>query len=188
MIFSAYSFSLFSIIFSMTAWVPDEADRSVVLALLQVVFLEKCDDHQLGLQDKAFSSLRDLVTGCCESCDYVLSTSLDQFCWDIVNSSWLLFSQCIGAPTFQQRSGWPFSVFVWGRFSTDGSHDGFIYMEIQKEKFQRTWSYKGGDPSERVVGLPSEFKCLIMLYLLDSPGYFPIKIKPTQLWYHESSD
>ena len=71
----------------MTAWVPDEADRSVVLALLQVVFLEKCDDHQLGLQDKAFSSLRDLVTGCCESCDYVLSTSLDQFCWDIVNSS-----------------------------------------------------------------------------------------------------
>ena len=26
------------------AWVTDEADRSVVLALLQVAFLGKCDD------------------------------------------------------------------------------------------------------------------------------------------------
>ena len=30
------------------AWVADEADRSVVLALLQVAFLGKCDDQGLG--------------------------------------------------------------------------------------------------------------------------------------------
>ena len=35
MIFSTCGFNLFSMIFSMTAWVTDEADRSVVLALLQ---------------------------------------------------------------------------------------------------------------------------------------------------------
>ena len=30
------------------AWVTDEADRLVVLALLQVAFLGKCDDKGLG--------------------------------------------------------------------------------------------------------------------------------------------
>ena len=30
------------------AWVADEADRLVVLALLQVAFLGKCDDQGLG--------------------------------------------------------------------------------------------------------------------------------------------
>ena len=44
MILSACGFNLFNMIFSMTAWVDDEADRSVVLALLQVAFLGKCDD------------------------------------------------------------------------------------------------------------------------------------------------
>ena len=42
-IFYAGGFSLFSMIFSMTL-VTDEADRSVVLALLQVAILRKCDD------------------------------------------------------------------------------------------------------------------------------------------------
>ena len=32
------------------AWVADEADRSVVLVLLQVAFLWKCDDQGLGLR------------------------------------------------------------------------------------------------------------------------------------------
>ena len=44
MIFSACGFNLFSMIFSMGAWVADEADRSVVLALLQITFLDKFDD------------------------------------------------------------------------------------------------------------------------------------------------
>ena len=44
MIFSACGFNLFSMIFSMTLLGSVEADRSVVLAMLQVAFLKKCDD------------------------------------------------------------------------------------------------------------------------------------------------
>ena len=69
------------------ALVADEADRSVVLALLQVTFLGKCDDQGLGPQDWAFSCLPDLVADCRESSDYILSTCLDHLCWDVDNSS-----------------------------------------------------------------------------------------------------
>ena len=73
-------------IFSMTfPWVADEADRSVALAL-QVAFLRKCDDSGLGPWGWPFSCLPDLVD-CRESGDYVLSTCLDHFCWDVVDSS-----------------------------------------------------------------------------------------------------
>ena len=65
----------------------DEADCSVVLALLQVAFLGKCDDYELGRQCRPFSSLPDLIADCCENGDYVLSTCLDQSYWDVVNSS-----------------------------------------------------------------------------------------------------
>ena len=40
--FSTCGFNLFNMIFSMTAWVADEADCLVVLALLQVGFLRNC--------------------------------------------------------------------------------------------------------------------------------------------------
>ena len=40
-----------------------------------------------------FSSLPDLVAECLESIDYSLFTCLDQFCWDVVDSSWLPFLQ-----------------------------------------------------------------------------------------------
>ena len=73
----ACGFNLFSMTFSMTLLI--EAYCSVVLALLQVAFLGKCDDQGLGPQDWPFSCLPDLVADCCESSDYVLSTSLDQF-------------------------------------------------------------------------------------------------------------
>ena len=65
----------------------DEADRSVVLAPLQVAFLGKSDDQGLGPQGWPFSCLPDLVADCRESGDSVLSTCLDQFCLDVVNSS-----------------------------------------------------------------------------------------------------
>ena len=70
-------------------WVTDEADCSVVLALLQVAFLGKCDDEGLGPRGWPFSSLPDLIADCRESGDYILSTclELDQFCWDVVDSS-----------------------------------------------------------------------------------------------------
>ena len=44
------------------AWVTDEADHLVVLALQQVAFLGKCDDKGLGPQGWPFSCLPDLVT------------------------------------------------------------------------------------------------------------------------------
>ena len=69
------------------AWVADEADRSVVLALLQVAFLGKCDDYGLSARGWPFFCLPDLVADRRESNDYIFSTCLDQFCWDVVNSS-----------------------------------------------------------------------------------------------------
>ena len=65
----------------------DEADRSIVLALLQVAILGKYDGQGLGPQGWPFSCLPDLAADCRESNDYVLFTCLDQFCWDVVNSS-----------------------------------------------------------------------------------------------------
>ena len=43
------------------AWVTDEAYCSVVLALLQVAFLGKCDDYGLGPWDWPFSCLPNPV-------------------------------------------------------------------------------------------------------------------------------
>ena len=51
------------------AWVAGEGDRLVVLALLQVAFLGKCDDQGLGPQGWPFSCLRDLNADCHESGD-----------------------------------------------------------------------------------------------------------------------
>ena len=69
------------------AWVVDEADRSVVLILLQVVFPWKCGDQGLDPRGWPCSCLPDLVADSRENGDYVLSTCLDQFCWDVVNPS-----------------------------------------------------------------------------------------------------
>ena len=69
------------------AWVTDEVDCSVVLAPLQVAFLGKCDDQGQDPWGWPFSCLSDLVADCHKSGDYVLSTCLGQFCWDVVNSS-----------------------------------------------------------------------------------------------------
>ena len=46
-----------------------------------------------GSTDWPFSCKPDLVADCHESSDYILSICLDQHCWDVVNSSWLLFLQ-----------------------------------------------------------------------------------------------
>ena len=71
----------------------DEAGRSVVLAPLQVAFFGKCNDQGLGPQGRPFSCLQNLVAGCRESSDYMFSPCLDQFCWDVVDSSRLSFLQ-----------------------------------------------------------------------------------------------
>ena len=59
------------------ARMADEADRSVVLALLQVAFLRKCDDQGLGPRGWPFSCLSDLVAESQECGDYCFSTCLD---------------------------------------------------------------------------------------------------------------
>ena len=51
------------------AWVTDEPDRSVALALRQVAFLGKCDDKGLGPWGWPFSCLPDLVADCRGSSD-----------------------------------------------------------------------------------------------------------------------
>ena len=75
------------------AWVTDEADRSVVLKLLHGAFLGKCDDKGLGPWGWPFSGQPDLIADCRESGDYIRSTCLDQFCWDVIDSSRLPFLQ-----------------------------------------------------------------------------------------------
>ena len=77
------------------ALVGDEADCSVVLALLQVAFLGKFDDHGLGPKGWPFFCLPDLVADCRESGEYFVSTCLDQFCWEVVDSSLLPFFSVI---------------------------------------------------------------------------------------------
>ena len=52
------------------AWVTDEADHSVVLTLLKVAFLGKCDDQGRGPRGWPFSCVSDLVADCRESGDY----------------------------------------------------------------------------------------------------------------------
>ena len=68
-------------------WVAGEAYRSVVLALLQVAFLGKCDGQGLGARGWPFSCLPDLVADCRESSVYFFLTCLNKFCGDVVNCS-----------------------------------------------------------------------------------------------------
>ena len=100
----------------------DEADCSLVLALLQVAFVGKCDDYGLGPWGWPFSILPDLIADCHKSSGYILSTYLDQFCWNVVDSGQLPFLQSLYCGLhFFVRMGWSSSVSVWGQSSTDGS-------------------------------------------------------------------
>ena len=70
-----------------------------------------------------FSSLPDLIAECRESGDYILSTCLDQFCWDIVDFSGLpFFNDCTEASTSLRRMGWSSSVSARGQSSTTDPH------------------------------------------------------------------
>ena len=69
------------------ASVTDKADRSVVLAPLQVAFLGKCSDQGLFKRSWPFSCPPDVVENCRERGNKVFPTCLDQFCSDVVDSS-----------------------------------------------------------------------------------------------------
>ena len=88
MIFAACGFSLFSMIFRMTLlkWLI-RLTVHLVLTLLQVAFLGNYNDKGLNTWGWPFSCLPDPVTACRESNDYCLPTCLDQFFWDVVNST-----------------------------------------------------------------------------------------------------
>ena len=119
MIFSARGFSLFSMIFSMTAWVADEADYSVVLALLQVAFLGKCDDQGLGSgvghSPVCQILLQIVVRAVITSSSPVLTSSAGML---LTPADFPFFNNC-SAATFLRRM--ERSSSVWGQFSTDGS-------------------------------------------------------------------
>ena len=57
----------------------DEADRSVVMALLLFAFLGKRDKQGLGSQSWPFSCMSYFVAFCGESRDYILSKCFDLF-------------------------------------------------------------------------------------------------------------
>ena len=90
--FSACCFNPFSTIFSMTLlrW---------LMRLIVQWFWQCCRLPFFGsviTKDwvhRLVSCLPDLAADCHESSVYILSTFLDQFCWDVVNSSWLPFLQ-----------------------------------------------------------------------------------------------
>ena len=97
------------------SWVADQADLSVVLALLYVAFLGNSDDQGLGQRGWPFSCLPDLVADCRESRDIssppawtssagMLSTSAD----------FPFFNGCTATSTSLRRMGWPSCVFVLG--------------------------------------------------------------------------
>ena len=104
--------------FSVTllAWIADE----VVLAPLQVAFLGKCDDKELGPQGWPFSCLSDFVADCRNSREYWFSTCLDQFCRMLSISADFFFQWLYCSPHIFAKVG-VVVLCVWGQLSTDGS-------------------------------------------------------------------
>ena len=103
-------------------WVADKADRSVVLALLQVACLRKCDDqrlvHGVGRSHVCQILLQIVVRAVVTSSvpawtspAGMLSTPVD----------FPFFSDCTAVSTSLRRMGWSSAVCIWGQFSTDGS-------------------------------------------------------------------
>ena len=90
------------------AWVADEADPSVVLALQQVAFLGKCNDRGLGPQvghSPVCQILPDLAADCRESGDYVFSTCLDSFAGMSTPADFPFFNDRTAASTSLRRMG-----------------------------------------------------------------------------------
>ena len=68
------------------AQMTDEANSSVVLAELQVTLFRKGNNQRLSPLDRPFSCSPDPVTDLCSNIYYGLTTSLNKFCWYIINS------------------------------------------------------------------------------------------------------
>ena len=100
----------------------DEPERSVVLSLLQVAFLEKCNDqglvHRVGHSDVYKNLLQIVVRAMITpfspawaSFAVMLSTPSDS----------PFLNNCITASISRRRMGWSSPMFVFGQFSADES-------------------------------------------------------------------
>ena len=94
------------------AWVTNEADRSVVLALLQVTFLGKCNDQALGPWGPICHILVRIVVR-------VVSTSSPPAWTSFAGmlstpADFPFFNDCTAASTSLRGMGCSSSMFVWG--------------------------------------------------------------------------
>ena len=100
----------------------DEAYCSVVLALLQVAFLGKCDDwdwvrgvgHSLVCQILSQIVVRAVIT----SSPPAGTSSAGMFS---TPADFPFFNNCTAASTSLRRMEWSSSAFDWRQSSTDGS-------------------------------------------------------------------
>ena len=101
----------------------DEADHTVVLALLQVAFPWKCDGHVLGPRVGHSPVCQILL-------QIVMRVVITSSPLSWVSSAGMLstpadfpsFNDFTAASTSLLRMGWSSSVCVWRQFSADGSH------------------------------------------------------------------
>ena len=104
----------------------DEADRSIVLALLQVAFLGKCDDmgsvmtkdwvHRAGYSPVCQILLQIVVRAVITAFPPAWTRSAGMLS---TPGAFPSFNDCTVASTSSQRIGWSSTVSVWGQFSTD---------------------------------------------------------------------
>ena len=120
-----------SIFFSVTVWVADEAGRLVVLALLQVDFLGKCDDwvHAVGHSPVCQILLQVVVRAVIAYSPPARNSSAGMLS---ALADFPFFNDCTAAFTSLRRMGWSSSVCAWEQFSTDGSPLAFwLYSSDQ---------------------------------------------------------
>ena len=97
------------------AWVTDEADRSVVLALLQVAFLRV---HGVGHSPVCQTLLQIIVRTVITSSPLAWTSSAGMLS---TPADFPFFSDCTAVSTSLRRIGWSSSVSVLGQFSTEWS-------------------------------------------------------------------
>ena len=102
-------------------WVADEADCSVVLALLQVAFLgsvmTKDWVHSVGHSPVYKILLQIVMRAVIMSSPPVWTNSAGMLS---TPANFPFFNDCTAASTSLRRMGWSFSVYVWGQLNTDG--------------------------------------------------------------------
>ena len=98
------------------AWVTDEADCSVVLALLQV--MTKDWVHGVGPFQVCQILLQIVVRAVITSSPPAWTSSAGML---LTPADFPFFNDYTAASTSLRRMGWSSSVSVWGHFSTDGS-------------------------------------------------------------------